>query len=160
MLLSPHPSLNTQESLHSFGSAWFSSCEASSASSWAVHGIFLGLISTFFIRELAAGLVPVEGVGYRGGRQSPETEEPLQKCHLLAWLDSKSPPARTGFMQLISETRLVRCGWLTDPGVLSLCSRERLAKTRPLVVVGGDLSFTHLVASWGRLRTRNRLELG
>lgn len=96
MLLSPHPSLNTQESLHSFGSAWFSSCEASSASSWAVQH-FLGLISTFFVRELAAGLVPVEGVGYRGGRQSPETEEQLQKCHpLLAWLDSSPRPPALG----------------------------------------------------------------
>ena len=95
MLLSPHPSLNTQKSLHSFGSAWFSGYEESSASSWAVQR-FLGLISTFFVRELAAGLVPVERVGYRGGRRSPVTEEPLQKCHpLLAWLDSSPrPPAR------------------------------------------------------------------
>ena len=116
MLLSPHPSLNTQKSLHSFGSAWFSSCEASSASSWAVQR-FLGLISTFFVRELAAGLVPVERVGYRGGRRSPETEEPLQKCHpLLAWLDSSPRPPARGSCRWFLRPDLFAVGGLPTPG--------------------------------------------
>lgn len=36
----------------------------------------------------------------------------------------QSPPARTGFMQMISETRSVRCGWLTTPGCSAFVLRR------------------------------------
>ena len=46
----------------------------------------------------------------------------------LAWLDSSPRP---GFTQMISETRPVRGGWLTDPGVPSLCSQESWQRPGP-----------------------------
>ena len=113
MLLSPHPSLNTQKSLHSFGSAWFSSCEASSAFSRTFD---------FLYKRVGRGA----GTCRRGGVPGRQTEPRDRRATAempppLAWLDSSTRP---GFTQMISETRPVRGGWLTDPGVPSLCSQE------------------------------------